>query len=567
MNGLPKYPKDEEPPLGYDYTIIGVSKGTGKGTSTQLFRCGSCGSSFPMQSNLAIAEELLRIGKYLNPSAGPTCPNEDCDCFGVSQQERPANYVLYGTNKSGTPRYRCQTCKKVFSYGGKPTKRQRQTHKNIDVFKHLVNRSPLTRISRILDISMPMLYRRIDFIWQQCRKFAGERERALLHKDDLGRRYVSIDRQMLMVNWASRQDRRNVALWGTGSADLETGYVYGMHLNYDPSLDEAAVIADMEKYGDHWLKQPFRRYARVWLPADYDLAAQKQATKRKKRALREENLDEVIEAAYADAESRLDVEGGEGPTDTTRTPAKGMLVHEQVSMNAHMLFLASLLRKASKVRVFLDQESGLRAAFFNAFVHRVRNRTADAYYVAILKRATNDAKLNKVNLSNKRFQVAMKRFPGKPEHEVMLELVKEEMVLMKTRGRWADQWLSHPLPTMAEPEKKICWLTNVGDYDEDQIARLFLKATLHPIDRYFMQVRRRVSLAERGITSAANQGRVWFGYNAYDPGVLAKLLEIFRVYYNYCEDDTKDKETPAMRLGLAKGVIKPGDILYFSEHV
>lgn len=78
-----------------------------------------------------------------------------------------------------------------------------------------------------------------------------------------------------------------------------------------------------------------------------------------------------------------------------------------------------------------------------------------------------------------------------------------------------------------------------------------------------MQVRRRVSLEERGLTSAANQGRVWFGYNAYDPAVLMKLLEIFRVYYNSCENDTKDKMTPAMRLGLAKGVIKPQDILYF----
>jgi hypothetical protein len=145
----------------------------------------------------------------------------------------------------------------------------------------------------------------------------------------------------------------------------------------------------------------------------------------------------------------------------------------------------------------------------------------------------------------------------------LIALVIEEMQKMKTAGKWDDRWLAHPLPNMAEPDKRICWLTDMGDYDDEHAARLYLNATLHPIDRYFMQVRRRVSLAERGLTSAANQGRVWFGYNAYDPSVLLKLLEIFRVYYNYCDDDTKDKMTPAMRLGLAKGVIKPKDILYF----
>jgi hypothetical protein len=37
-----------------------------------------------------------------------------------------------------------------------------------------------------------------------------------------------------------------------------------------------------------------------------------------------------------------------------------------------------------------------------------------------------------------------------------------------------------------------------------------------------------------------------------------KLLEIFRTYFNYCEVG-KDKKTPAMRLGLAKGPIAPED--------
>lgn len=41
-----------------------------------------------------------------------------------------------------------------------------------------------------------------------------------------------------------------------------------------------------------------------------------------------------------------------------------------------------------------------------------------------------------------------------------------------------------------------------------------------------------------------------------------KLLTIFRVFYNYVAAG-QDKETPAMRLGLAQAPIKIEDLLYF----
>ena len=57
----------------------------------------------------------------------------------------------------------------------------------------------------------------------------------------------------------------------------------------------------------------------------------------------------------------------------------------------------------------------------------------------------------------------------------------------------------------------------------------------------------------------------WFRpfLSRYVPGNLAKLLEIYRVYFNYCEVG-KDRKTPAMRLGLAKGQVASEDILYFT---
>lgn len=105
-----------------------------------------------------------------------------------------------------------------------------------------------------------------------------------------------------------------------------------------------------------------------------------------------------------------------------------------------------------------------------------------------------------------------------------------------------------------------------GHGDEDLTRRGFIhmRASLHGIDRFFMKCRRMVMMLERPIPSAANAGRLWHGYTAYNPRVLQKLLDIYRIYYNYCEVG-EDKKTPAMRLGLAKGPVKVEQIIYFGS--
>lgn len=88
-----------------------------------------------------------------------------------------------------------------------------------------------------------------------------------------------------------------------------------------------------------------------------------------------------------------------------------------------------------------------------------------------------------------------------------------------------------------------------------------LDASLHPIDTFFMSVRRRLSALERPIHSQSNIGRVWTGYSPYNPAVIEKQVQIMRLYYNYCLPG-KDGRTPAERLGLAKGAVEIRKILY-----
>lgn len=67
------------------------------------------------------------------------------------------------------------------------------------------------------------------------------------------------------------------------------------------------------------------------------------------------------------------------------------------------------------------------------------------------------------------------------------------------------------------------------------------------------------------VNSSTNKARAWNGYNAYDPSILVKIGDIYRVYFNYINTNEKRK-TPAMRLELAKGPVTSEKIIYFGKY-
>lgn len=512
-----------------------------------------------MRSNLAIAEEVWRLVGHLMTSdpKPPTCPEcESPTCIG------------FGHTAAGTPRFRCKDCGKTFSGKPRPLNRQRKSEKNRDVFMLLVNKMPLSRIAETTGLSIQTVYDKLNFIYRQCKAFSGAREKRLIEMS-LPKMYLAVDRQHYVVNWSQRTDRRTVQLNAMGTADIRTGFVFGFHLNFDGELNVGEIEAEAKVNGDLLLDPPFRTFARLWLNQDYAAAV---ADARKRDAakahvsgtpsFRDPLLNEIAQG-YVDTIVREDIEESDHKDTGVQLPGKGMQVHETYTMYAHFLLLARLLQKAEKVRVFMDQDSGFRAAFMAAFAQRIRDRTADGFYVKVGKDANAYQKQNAVATAKARVaQVMSDR--GLSEEEAKLELMRIELRSAMPLGTWKDRWAYHPLPIASEPFKAVCWLTDMKDYDEDHMARLHLLATLHPIDRFFMQTRRRLNMAERPVVSARKQRTMWHGYGAYRPGNLARFLEIYRVYYNYCLPG-KDKRTPAMRLGLAQAVIDPRDVLYFQN--
>jgi transposase-like protein len=529
-----------------------------KGISSCI--CVSCGEGFPLKSNLGIAEEVARMASYLAPPSAVCCRNDACanhtDQVPIGT---PGAYASSGKTAIGNPRWRCSVCGKTFSQNVKATARQREHHKNKTIFKLLVNKMPVRRIIEVADIHPKTFYHRLDFLHQQCQAFAAHRERALANLP-IRRLYLGVDRQDYLVNWLVRKDKRNIQLSAIAAVDNEHGYCFGMHLNFDPSLDSEAVQAEVESNGDLGLPAPHRRFARLWLNADHSEASAKSAaTKRRQRA-----LPTAIDETYASALQRDDIESPDTPSPVARLPEYGMQTHGEYTMYGHFFFLKRLLGKVQKWRFFIDQDPGLRAACLSAFHDEIRGRTADVFYVRITKDLTVDEKRHRYDDAKAWLERAQLAHPGMKPQAVKLLLIKQRLASMKPHGKWHDQWLDHPFPTMSEPEKAVAYLTDLGDYDEDHQAWLYNKACLHSVDSFFNQVRRRLSLLERPIHSKSNQGRIWNGYSPYNPAHVAKVLDIMRTVHNYILTGQGGK-TPAQRLGLAQAPLDYEDILYFSS--
>lgn len=529
--------------------------------------CLLCGEAFGVKSNLAIAEELERISAYLKPADPICCATPECPNGTVPVGTRSA-YAPFGSTNAGTPRWRCRHCGKTLAVGGRAIKRQRISHLNKTVLLALMNKMPLRRICKITELGPEVLYGKMAFLYRQSQAFVAARERALpeLHLPELN---ISVDRQVYSINWNEYEDRRNILLRAVASADNESGYVFGVNLAYDSSLDPKKVNADAKAIGDPSVPYPHRRYARVWLESDFAdslaEAAVEAARRRGRKKPEGASLEGDIHNAYEDVAAREDTEVSDLKSKDERLPDKvAMLVHEEYTLYAHLFLLRRLLGGIEKFRFHMDQESGIRAAFMSAFHDLVLADRAEAFFVRTEKTQTVKEKAALV----KRAQRLTREFHAlQPQYtwdQARVEVMKISIAHARDMGPWGDPWCAHPWPTMSEPNKCVCWLTNRGNYDLDYQAQLYLKSSLAAIDNFFQRVRRSLNPLERPLKTASAVSRTWYGYSPYNPRTAQTLLGIYRVMHNWVELG-EDGQTPAMRLGLATAPVKPEDIIYFGE--
>jgi hypothetical protein len=133
-------------------------------------------------------------------------------------------------------------------------------------------------------------------------------------------------------------------------------------------------------------------------------------------------------------------------------------------------------------------------------------------------------------------------------------------------------------PINPNKESRLGMLLPLGDVknmNQHQVIKSLTNASLHGVDNWFQILRRHVNFLERPVTSATNSKR-WNAYAGYNPEWMVKLIEIKRVYFNYCMtyertikrnfkgNNKPTPSTPAMRLGLTRKLYTAEDLLSFS---
>ena len=118
---------------------------------------------------------------------------------------------------------------------------------------------------------------------------------------------------------------------------------------------------------------------------------------------------------------------------------------------------------------------------------------AHAFFVRYTKFQTIDQRreiLQEANAARGAFRATLPPRIQKDRQEVARRMMKARIAEGQSYGKWADEWVEHPTPTMNEPHKAVSWLTAKASIDEDRMADMFLDAVLARIDNLFMKTRR-----------------------------------------------------------------------------
>ena len=276
--------------------------------------------------------------------------------------------------------------------------------------------------------------------------------------DDLN---VQSDAQVYELNWVSRMDRRNVELSTYSTVDVDSSFILGMHCNFDGRVDPFEINLEALDSGDLGRPECFRKHGHYWLAGD-ELGSGRAIARRDERA--RIDLLTQIEEIYAAAETRADQENIEMQVmdNTYVTPqlSTGMQVHMPYTAYAHWFLLHRILTGAGVERIQLntDIDSMSRAAFLTAFADEVKQGDAHAFFVKYTKWETIDERRRIRDDSQRRLGEFRLAAPGRvnwSRKKLAREMMKEYIAERERHGKWDDEWVVHPLPTINEPQKAI----------------------------------------------------------------------------------------------------------------
>lgn len=554
------------------YKVTNTAKGR-----VPAILCKSCGEKIPIKSNTGITAEFDRITRpILTTTETLSCKTAGCTNLGFSVGVCPDRYSKAGLHSvTGEQLYVCKACKKRL-LASEPVRLHHKTrHLASDLFSRVANKSPVRGTVRGMAIkSTDTYYSILDFISRRCDQLSGKFDRRMIDGEVLlpSSLKVSVDVQEYQLNWTNKQDRRNTQFSTVCSVDQDSRYILGICANYDKAVDSFSVNKEASLNGDALKPEAYRQYAQYWLSCDEFLAGRKLG--QRLGFSRSQDVLQQIADIYASAQSREDIENREDQkmdmAYCNPVLTEGMQVHVPYTCYAHFQLMHRLVQGAGVKRLFyyMDCDSMLRAGFISAFEQEIRTGNAHGFYVRYSKFLTTPKKADLYEKVQQTLSDYTASLPVNKRKSAELLLMHDRIKAAAHIGKWKDKWVTHPMPSMNEPDKAICWLTEREgqDYDDMTKAQMYLDAGINAVDNIFQISRRLLNAFERPIGTSSGFNTVWHGYSPYNPKMVEQYLSLLRAYHNFIKVG-KDKKTPAMRLGLTKQPLGFDDVLWPGQKI
>ncbi|WP_254119020.1 hypothetical protein [Bacillus sp. FJAT-29790] len=110
---------------------------------------------------------------------------------------------------------------------------------------------------------------------------------------------------------------------------------------------------------------------------------------------------------------------------------------------------------------------------------------------------------------------------------------KEVSTSLGTHFEYADNPILHPLTTIDRGLRSVDCTTNLSSLEPKDVAALIMNVNDNATITFIQQIRRRLSILERPLTTARGDGKSYI-YSNFNPKYAQMAITILRTYYNFC---------------------------------
>ncbi|WP_407271343.1 insertion element protein [Radiobacillus sp. PE A8.2] len=519
-------------------------------------------------SNWSIAEEierLVRVNTVQEQQPDYEFHKDGCSVGETTPFTAAKEFYKRGKSKAKSQRYQCKMCKKftnVLPKGRQAITYHQQRSDILPLFmKLLLSRAPITRTCEILGIGRGTYYDKLEFLYRRCLEFLERHETKPLQKVTFKEIWVNTDKMTYFLNnvrqkgmGGSRYSDVEDSQFPTNvvvSSDVHSRYVFRSDVAYDWTSTLGDIALDTVLQREDHLNEFAKKNARFPKYSHYPQPPT--------------NNDTQDEVKYRSDMSKF---------NRRAQYMDGFHVGATYTTIAHLWLIKQLVR-ASEWRFVTDEDSSITTSINRVFAKEMIHSDAHHFLCQTDKTKTRkqareefvEAKMELLDWgSNRGYGTTSLRKLAFLQLEELFQhhsFHKEVTLPTGTHFEYADNPIEHPLATIDRGRRWVDCKTNLSSVEPREIANMIMNVNDNATNTFIQQIRRRLSILERPLTTARGDGKSYICSN-FNPKYAQMAMTILRTYYNFCfiTRAGKDSKTPAQRLGIANKQYSINDIIY-----